>query len=339
MNRHACLSIVFLAAMAATAAAQEWAKSMFSEFRHDFGTIARSSKAEFEFKFNNKFLEDVHVSNVRASCGCTTPSVKDGKSTLKTYETGSILAHINSDTFTGNRSATLTVTFDKPFYAQVELQVTVYIRDDVVLQPGVVQFGTAVQGAAVERQINITSPGRADLQITGVRNNNPHLSTQLINLRQQGGVGYKLLVRLEESAPAGYINEHFVLLTNDSRLQIPVPVEGIVRAGLTVSPNWLLVGMVPAGERATKQIVVRAQKPFVIRRVIPAAGFECDISGAQEPKALHIVPVIFTAGTQTGRIAQTLRIETDKPDEDVEFVAEAVIIAPAHMVAKPVEQK
>ena len=224
----------------------------------------------------------------------------------------------------------------------MQLQVAVNIRDDVVLQPGVVQFGTAMHGTPVERQVDITTPGRANLQITGVRSTNPHLTGQVVNLRQQGGSGYRLMVRLDEATPPGYINDHLVLTTSDSRLQIPVPVEGIVRSGLMVSPNWLLVGMVPAGDRTTKQLVVRGQKPFAIRRIIPAGGFECDISGAQQPKMLHVLPVTFKAGDKPGRIAQTLRIETDKPDEAVEFVVEAVVTAGTaaeHMVAKPVEKK
>ena len=42
---------------------------------------------------------------------------------LKTYEEGSIHATFNTPSFLGQRGATLTVMFDKPFYAQVQLHV------------------------------------------------------------------------------------------------------------------------------------------------------------------------------------------------------------------------
>ncbi len=108
---------------------QEWARKMFKVTEHDFGTCARNARAEYEFVFENLYMEDVHVAGVRTSCGCTTPSVVNP--TLKTYEKGAILAHFNTDHFLGQRGATLTVTIDKPFYAEVQLHVSGYIRSDV----------------------------------------------------------------------------------------------------------------------------------------------------------------------------------------------------------------
>ena len=80
----------------------------------------------------------VHISGVRASCGCTTPSIS--KDTLKTWETGAIIAKFNTDSFLGKKSATLTVTIDKPFYAEVQLNVAGYIRSDIVFNPGAVRL-------------------------------------------------------------------------------------------------------------------------------------------------------------------------------------------------------
>ncbi|MGC4057434.1 MAG: DUF1573 domain-containing protein [Chitinophagaceae bacterium] len=41
---------------------------------HDFGTIQEGPQAEHEFEFENKGKEPLIISNVSASCGCTTPS-------------------------------------------------------------------------------------------------------------------------------------------------------------------------------------------------------------------------------------------------------------------------
>ena len=50
-----------------TASAQQWAAAMFEKKSHNFGTVARGAKADFEFKFKNIYLEDVHVSSVSSS--------------------------------------------------------------------------------------------------------------------------------------------------------------------------------------------------------------------------------------------------------------------------------
>lgn len=41
---------------------------------HDFKTVAEGPAAEYEFTFTNKGKEPIIISQVHASCGCTTPS-------------------------------------------------------------------------------------------------------------------------------------------------------------------------------------------------------------------------------------------------------------------------
>ena len=137
-----------LCSCVSTANAQDWAKRMFTKTAHDFGTVVRGAKTEFRFTFKNIYVEDVHVASVRSSCGCTTPEIT--KRDLKTYETSYVLATYNTHAFVGHRSATVTVTFDKPFYAEVQLQVSGNIRGDIVVQPNFVNLGTVNQGQATE---------------------------------------------------------------------------------------------------------------------------------------------------------------------------------------------
>lgn len=174
MNRLHVPSLLVAFLLAAPCAAQEWADKMFETRSHDFGTIARAAKAEFAFELTNLYLEDVHIANVRASCGCTTPRIE--KETLKTYEKGAIIAHINSESFLGRQGATLTVTIDKPLYAEVQLQVKVYVYSDVLLEPSSVALGSIARGNPVERTISVRYSGRSDWQIVEVKSNNPHLT-------------------------------------------------------------------------------------------------------------------------------------------------------------------
>ena len=52
--------------------------------------------------------------------------------------TGEIIAEFNTRDHRGHKAATIKVRFDKPFPAEVQLQVTGFIRTDVVLQPGAI---------------------------------------------------------------------------------------------------------------------------------------------------------------------------------------------------------
>ncbi|RYD58766.1 MAG: DUF1573 domain-containing protein [Sphingobacteriales bacterium] len=46
----------------------------FNTEEHDFKTVAEGPAAEYEFTFTNKGKEPIIISQVHASCGCTTPT-------------------------------------------------------------------------------------------------------------------------------------------------------------------------------------------------------------------------------------------------------------------------
>ena len=76
MFQRTLLTLSTAVLLASSAGAQEWAEKMFEIRSHDFGTIARGAKAEYEFSLKNIYVEDVHIASVRVSCGCTTPRIK-----------------------------------------------------------------------------------------------------------------------------------------------------------------------------------------------------------------------------------------------------------------------
>ncbi len=92
---------LLVASLAATASAQDWAEKMFTEKTHDFGSVARAAKVEYAFEMVNPYKEDIHISSVRASCGCTIPRIQ--KDTLKSWEKGAIVAEFNTRAFSGQR--------------------------------------------------------------------------------------------------------------------------------------------------------------------------------------------------------------------------------------------
>jgi hypothetical protein len=313
MIRTACTAVLFsLALLPSSASAQEWARKMFKTTEHDFGNVARDATVEFAFELENLYLEDVHIAQVHSTCGCTTPRIE--KELLKTYETGAIIAHVNTDRFLGRKGATLIVTFDKPYYAQVQLRVSAFICNDVVFDPGSVQFGTVEQGAPAEARVRVRYTGRSDWKILDVKHSNPHLSVQSVEAERQGGrVAYDLVVSMDGNVPPGYIRDHLLLATNDrARPQVPLLVEGSVVSGVVVSPASLFMGVVEPGQEVTKQLVVRGKQPFRIVSIdCEDPNFRFDTSGADTPKPVHLVPVTFLAGSAGGKISRTIRIQTD----------------------------
>jgi hypothetical protein len=302
---------VMVVAFSTPAFSQDWATKMFETTSHDFATVARGERAEFAFVLANLYVEDVHIAAVRASCSCTTPEIKT--ETLKTYQKGSIVAKFNTAAFLGAKGATLTVTFDKPFLAEVQLHVQGFIRGDVTLEPGSVAFDSIDQGSAAERTITINRMGRPDWGITEVRSANPHLSAVATELdRSAAQVTYRIVVRLDRNASAGDLAGNLTVVTNDPQSpEIQVPIVGAVRDRVSASPALLFLGVVEPGQKTTKQIVVWGKEPFrVTKATCAGAGFKITAPLGTAEKSLCLVLVTFVAPKGSGRVEAMIYIET-----------------------------
>lgn len=314
MLRNIGVALSVAVGLSAPLTAQEWARKMFSTTVHDFGTVARHARAEFEFVVTNPYVEDVHIADAQASCQCVRVSIRNPW--VKTYQRGAIVVAYNTDAVAGRKGATITVTFDRPFPASVPLQVSGHIRDDVVIDPGEVNLGTIDRGTPVEKLVSVSYVG-ADVhwRLLGVRSANPYLSAELYRQPQAWGLtAYTLRVRLKGDAPSGYLRDHLVLSTSDpTAAQIPVLVEGWVRPPIEVSPASLFIGELAPGQKVTRQVVVRGAKPFRVVSLTGAGNLQI-ISGLdadRPPRPVHVIPVTFIAGDQPGKLAERIRITTD----------------------------
>lgn len=295
--------------------AEAWVAKMFQEKEHDFGTVARGADAVHRFEVKNVYKEDVHLRSVRSSCGCTSPSLENKD--LKTGDVGYVVAKFNTRTFTGMHGATLTVEAewnDNGVRRRGETQLRVHgnIRGDLVFKPGAVNFEQVDQGNTTEQTVRVTYAGRSDWKITDVRGTSRSFEVELTELqRNSGRVVYELLVRLKDTAPAGYFNDPVILVTNDEQNpRIPLYATGRVIPEISVAPEPLVLGDVPRGEQVSKNVLVRGKKPFRIMAV------ECDegcfqFKTDEEAKERHVVEVVFDANRDPGKVKETIHFATD----------------------------
>lgn len=309
--------------------AQKWAADMVNKLDHDFGTVARGSDTVYRFEFTNKYKEDVHLASVRSSCGCTSPSIENNL--IKTWEKGYVVAKFNTRTFTGIHSATLTVTIDKPYPAQVQLRVHGNIRGDIVFEPGALVFGEVDQGEPVEKRITVNYAGRSGWKIEDVRSASNNIEVELTERRRRGGsIAYELLGRLKEDATPGIIKEQLVIVTNDSsNPRVPLDIEARVVPEISVAPANLIFGDVEEGQEATKRVIVRGKAPFKITG-IESPETRLSFSTDEKEGDRHIITVAFNATGKPGRLKAPITIATDRGETyTAECTAYASVAAPA----------
>lgn len=305
----------------AAASAQEWAAKMFDETSHDFRSVARGSKCEYHFEFKNIYKEDVHVASVRSSCGCTTPSVT--KSTLHTRDTSAVVATFNTTSFSGSKSATITVVFDRPYYAEVRLQVTGYIRTDVEVEPAEIAFGEVPEGQTKEVAVKVTRRGQPNWRIEDVRSECTDLGVRLGKPQVANqAVQYPLVVRMKESMPVGDVRHRLTLVTNEKNAStIELSVSGRVRPSLTVSPFAWNIGTLDPKATVEKRLMVRGDQPFELREIVcDDERFSFDVP--EGSKKIHFVKATFTAGADLGKVTEQIQIVSSLPgDRSIHLVA------------------
>jgi hypothetical protein len=326
---------------AASADARDWAAEMFDKTTHDFGVVARGAKAEYRFIIENNNEEDIRIESVTSSCHCTTPKL--AKQVLKSWEKTELVVALDTRSEPGRKDATIDVVFAAPYSARVQLHTHAFIRGDVVVQPGAVQFGSVNQGVESTREAKVLyAIGRTDWQIQRVECSNPHIEARIAETnRNSTQVAYSLTVKLKADTPPGYIQEPLMLVTNDldpSKARIPVSVEGLVAAALTVRPASLTMGVAELGKPVTSNLVIQGRTPF---RIVAVRSSDDRFEGKvpAESKAFHIIPVTFlakNASATPGKITAKIRIETDLGGASaVEVVATVELLAADDARATP----
>jgi hypothetical protein len=330
MRRIFVALVVLLAAGSPILAEEEenWGRSMFDHTSFNFGIVVRGQDAEHRFPLENIYLEDVCIEAVRSSCTCIVPKVTRNR--LKTREKGEIVAVVDTRQFLGRKEATFRVSLSCQTPKglsrnEVQLHSYVYIRSDVVLEPGAVRFGSVPYGTgAPGKKVAINYAGQSDWKIVRAECENPHIEWKLVETGRQVGevstkVSYDLLVGLKADAPVGYLRDHVMLITNDrdeKATRVAVPVEGAVVSTISAKPSPLMLGVVNPGQEVPKTLIVRGQKAFRIQDVsAPGGQFRFEVH--DEAKTLHVIPVLFTAGDVPGTVDGEILIRTDSPGSEL----------------------
>ncbi|HUE13120.1 MAG TPA: DUF1573 domain-containing protein [Planctomycetaceae bacterium] len=331
-HRRVLLFLPIVLLCATSARAQNWAEPMFDSLSHDFGAVAKDAEVVHRFRVKNVYQQDVRIASVTTSCGCTTPKfdptpVKSGDSTY-------VEISIDTHKFSGQKSPTITVTFDQPQPATVRIPVKINIRSDLVLTPGSINFGAVEVGTKLERKLEVDYAGRPDWKILNVVTKNKYLEARVVETSRTGiNVNYDLIVSLLPDAPAGTIHQQIDLLTDDATApQIPVLVHARVEGDMLVSPSVVQLGSMAPGAESSKTVLIRGYKPFVIDKIagesVPPAFKMPKLT--KESKTVHVLSFTFIAPKETGAFTQKFVVTVAGRPEPITFTARGTIETAQH---------
>lgn len=309
----------------------EWAYKMFEKRSHDFGTVARGAKTVYHLKIKNIYENEVHISKVDISCGCT--EAKPEKETLKSLEETFISIEMNTTRFEGLKPSSVTVTFDRPLQAKVTIPIQAYIRRDIVLQPEMAQFGALDREDKKEKftkTLAIQYAGRDDWHIKEVKSNHEHITATVTEKsRASGRVDYELVVDVSPNMAFGNLRQQITLVTDDEKNpHVPVLVVAEMRPDITVSPSIISLGMMQPGQSKSFSLVLEGKKPFSVEEV------KCDrLDGVfqvrlpKNPAKVQVIPLTVTAPEGMSTLDEYLSIAIQGRAEPVKLRAYGKIAA------------
>ncbi len=310
----ALLILVFIGSVSSNAVGQDWAKKMFNELSHDFGTVNKEERPVHKFQIKNIYNETITITNLRSSCGCTSVSID--KRTLKTGEVAELTAKYNSHIFDGFKQATITVSFGAPFYGEAILQVKGNIVRGVTINPRNLEFGEINSGNPPSKVIQISKSGDPNFRIVDIKSTFPHISVQLQQTaRTRNFVNYQVTASLNnETIPKGFSQGELLLITTDSSRVLTenkIKFTARVVSPLQLSPQTLTLGSVKPGEKVTKKVIIKAGQPFRIVDVT-CLNTSFRVRAKSDSKKVHIVEVSYTGSEdQTGKFESELNFITD----------------------------
>lgn len=306
--------------------ASDWANKIFPVKEHQFGVVARGAKAEYRFEFENPYKEELVIRGVRTSCGCTTVATTSQR--IGSRQKAAIVATLNTTSYTGAKTATITIEFVQPFYAEVQLRVSGTIRTDLIMTPPDAFLGAIREGDSKEIQLAVKRLNRTDWRITDVRSACSDFKVSLSDpIIEQNSTKYVLTLRTLPTLAVGGIQQRVSLVTNDpDGSAVDIMVTGTVQPTLSVNPESVTLGKLSVDDNFSRQLIIRADRPFAIRSVAcPDKRFTFDPSS--ESKKLHTLRMRFNAQGPAGTVAQQVRIVTDLPgDRYTEFLVTGEVI-------------
>ena len=123
----------------AQAAEPDWVAQVFPERTHQFGNVARGSVVRYAFPIVNRTEFEVRIVNWETKCGCT--NVRVGSKVIPPGTQTTIEATIDTTQFQGPKASGLKLFLDRPTVAVVDLNVNCFIRTDITMAPGLIDFG------------------------------------------------------------------------------------------------------------------------------------------------------------------------------------------------------
>ena len=291
---------------------------LFAEKVKDFGTTPRGPVLVHYFRFTNTTAQALTLGQPRVSCGCVSASVS--KNQVAPGESAAVIAHMDTrriQNLNTTKSVTVYVPFLSPTHEEVSLRVETVCRDDLLMTPDTLAFGTVKKGAGGTATVKVTFTSDPNWKVTEAKSTGGYVKAEVKEASRAGAtVTYAVTATLDPECPAGHWTADVNLTTSNAavaKLRIPVTVN--VVAPVAVTPEAVQFGDVPMGTPAEKRVVLKGTSPFKILEVKGGDDqLGVKVADKDVAKAEHVI-TLSASPKAAGGFTRSVEVVTDNKDQ------------------------
>ena len=294
---------------------------------NDAGIVPKGKVIETTFVVKNHGGSDLVISDARPGCGCTVAAFDK---VIKPGGEGKVTTSVDTKSFSGPISKSVLLVSNDPERGQINLFIKATVKPFVDILPQAYVRLSVVKGDTDARDVIIVSEEKS-FKPTIQEAAQPYVKAEIApagekdKLPGHPGEQWKLHITVTADAPEGLLNAPIRVATGVSQQpNIEIPVSGIVRARVSVTPVMVNFGNFTAGkDPITRNIVVTNNKPGspikVTKAEVSIPGFITDVVPTQEGVSYTVV---VKAGNKIkkGTLEGTVKLyTTDKEKAIIEL--------------------
>ena len=293
----------------------------------DAGTVPKGQVIDATFMIKNTGGSDLIITDARPGCGCTVASFDK---VVKPGEEGKVVSHVDTKTFSGPIAKSILLVSNDPDRPQINLFIKAVVKPFVDVLPNAYVRFSVIKGDSDTQNVILVSEEKTFKPVVAEAAQ-PYVKAEVApagekdKIAGHAGEQYRVKLTVTGDAPEGLLNAPVRLNTGVTQQPtIEIPVAGIVRARVQVTPVLVNFGNFTAGkDPITRNIIVTNNKPGVPIKITKAevsvAGFLTDIVPTQEGVSYTVV-VKPSDKVKKGPVEGTVKLfTTDKEKAVIEL--------------------
>ena len=315
-------------------AAESGPKLVITEDKKDVGQVAKGEPIKHVFVLKNAGTADLHITDVKPSCGCTVPEFDK---VIKPGAEGKVTLTVDTKNFSGPISKTALLITDDPNVPQKTLFLSAIVKPFVDALPYGFFRIQALSGQSASSELVLVSD-EADFKPTKAEVPNSYLKASLAPvpekelIKDKNPNQWKVTVTTAPDAPEGLLGGNVKVATGlKKQPELEIPISGFIKPTVSVTPLSINFGNFdPKGDPQKRNVMLVNNNAAVENFAVTKAETNVPgISAEVVPVDKSRVQVVLTVDQKIkkGVFEGDLTIKTnDKAKSDVKVPIKGVIL-------------